>query len=583
MEDIAKVLEKYNLKKSSETFRKEMAMLNQPSFTEEKLLGVLRKALVNKEKRQLREEVKKLHFDYKPLKYDNDTSFNKEETEAVMERLMNRIVANPKLINEDTELNHRIEKIFNLEAFQKMVENADIFQDLSSSSVFDTSKMLEKSIMSHGSNAQNILAQASSHHISNTDSVVSELKVPHSENKTPEKTSKERHDAIDKEHVRSGQKAQKSRKEDKEKFKNIPKEEKAHTKSHEEKAPMKNRDSIVTDKEESKKVSDDIFQGMHDNESQSIHSTHTVHNEDLIDEYTNDEDPGFISIEVKKEDMEEKCHKIAVKYGFPELAFRQSTENEIIEMKKRKLKKEALAISKKKNKNKAKDKEDDGEGEDDDIPTLLPKWVRFSPGDDDFYPAEFNGVVYDCYNLKIVFDREKTGFEETREFQIVYNSIIGGRYQVMEYLGSAAFSKAIRCFDLHTNEEVCMKIIENNKDYFDQSIDEIKLLRYIKTNCDDCDAKNIIRMIDFFYHKEHLFIVTELLKDNLYEFYKYNREQEDDLYFTLGRLQKVTTQILEALDYMHSLNLVHCDLKPENILMKSYSQCKVKVIDLGSS
>lgn len=124
---------------------------------------------------------------------------------------------------------------------------------------------------------------------------------------------------------------------------------------------------------------------------------------------------------------------------------------------------------------------EEAEGEDD-IPSMLPKWVKFPPCEDDFYPAEFNGVVYDCYNLKVVFDREKTGFEETREFQIVYNSIIAGRYQVMEYLGSAAFSKAIRCYDLHTNEEVCMKIIENNKDYYDQSIDEIKLLRYVKTN-----------------------------------------------------------------------------------------------------
>lgn len=101
------------------------------------------------------------------------------------------------------------------------------------------------------------------------------------------------------------------------------------------------------------------------------------------------------------------------------------------------------------------------------MPSQLPKWVKFVPCDDEFYPAEFNSVVYDCYNLWVVFDREKTGFEESWEFQIVINSIIAGRYQVMEYLGSAAFSKAIRCYDLHTNEEVCMKIIENNKDYFD--------------------------------------------------------------------------------------------------------------------
>ena len=50
----------------------------------------------------------------------------KEETEEVMEKLMNRIVANPTLISDD-KLNTKIEKIFGVEAFQKMVENADIF------------------------------------------------------------------------------------------------------------------------------------------------------------------------------------------------------------------------------------------------------------------------------------------------------------------------------------------------------------------------------------------------------------------------------------------------------------------------
>lgn len=54
------------------------------------------------------------------------------------------------------------------------------------------------------------------------------------------------------------------------------------------------------------------------------------------------------------------------------------------------------------------------------------------------------------------------------------------------------------------------------------------------------DDKNVLKVYDYFYHKEHLFIVTELLKDNLYEFYKFNRENEPQAYFTLGRLQKIT-------------------------------------------
>lgn len=77
--------------------------------------------------------------------------------------------------------------------------------------------------------------------------------------------------------------------------------------------------------------------------------------------------------------------------------------------------------------------------------------------------------------------------------------------------------------------------------------------------------------------------MTELLRDNLYEYGKYNREVEKKPYFTVARLQRITKQILTALDFIHGLRLIHCDLKPENILIKSYSRCEVKVIDFGSS
>ena len=36
-----------------------------------------------------------------------------------------------------------------------------------------------------------------------------------------------------------------------------------------------------------------------------------------------------------------------------------------------------------------------------------------------------------------------------------------------------------------------MKVIENNKDYYDQSIDEIKLLKYININ-GNVDEKNCL-------------------------------------------------------------------------------------------
>lgn len=43
----------------------------------------------------------------------------------------------------------------------------------------------------------------------------------------------------------------------------------------------------------------------------------------------------------------------------------------------------------------------------------------------------------------------------------------------------------------------------------------------------------------------------------------------------MGRLQKITMQILQGLEYIHGLKLIHCDLKPENIMIKSYSRSEV--------
>jgi hypothetical protein len=89
--------------------------------------------------------------------------------------------------------------------------------------------------------------------------------------------------------------------------------------------------------------------------------------------------------------------------------------------------------------------------------------------------------------------------------------------------------------------------------------------------------------------QEHLFIVSELLQQNLYEFGKRLRahrtavatsnsntntssssasSSDGGVYFTPNRLARVAMQCLEALAYINSLGLMHCDVKVRQCLFR---------------
>lgn len=65
--------------------------------------------------------------------------------------------------------------------------------------------------------------------------------------------------------------------------------------------------------------------------------------------------------------------------------------------------------------------------------------------------------------------------------QVAAGSVIAQRYHVTKRLGAAAFSTTVCALDEQTGQHVCLKIIKSNKDFFDQSLDEIKLLRLINS------------------------------------------------------------------------------------------------------
>ena len=72
---------------------------------------------------------------------------------------------------------------------------------------------------------------------------------------------------------------------------------------------------------------------------------------------------------------------------------------------------------------------------------------------------------------------------------------------------------------------------------------------------------------------DEIYLVTELLDTDLHQIINSNQPLTDD------HVQYFTYQILRALKYIHSANVLHRDLKPSNLLLNG--NCDLKVCDYG--
>jgi serine/threonine protein kinase len=260
---------------------------------------------------------------------------------------------------------------------------------------------------------------------------------------------------------------------------------------------------------------------------------------------------------------------------------------------------------------------------------------------------------YDVLPMNVVYRPRRTGYHDARASALEVGAVIAGRYRILSLLGEATFARAVKAEDLQRPLEgadlglasydprqpyalVCLKVINNTKEFFDQSLDEIRNLRILKNGAEELfdewvrllkadqeeqhrlqeegvpgtaaatrasdtvvelyhaardvnrwqsgvDAMRIVHLEDYFYYNEHMVMVCDLLKSNLYEFGKQQRRAGLPNYFTIPRVRSIAHQVVTALSFTHKLGMIHNDLKPENILFESTTRCLVRVIDFGSS
>lgn len=93
------------------------------------------------------------------------------------------------------------------------------------------------------------------------------------------------------------------------------------------------------------------------------------------------------------------------------------------------------------------------------------------------------------------------------------------------------------------------------------------------------DHPNVIKLYEYFEDETNVYLVTELCTGG--ELFDRIIKEE---FFSEQVAAKVFKQILQALNYCHSMNIVHRDLKPENFLFVSNDpNADLKIIDFGLS
>lgn len=149
-------------------------------------------------------------------------------------------------------------------------------------------------------------------------------------------------------------------------------------------------------------------------------------------------------------------------------------------------------------------------------------------------------------------------------------------YVSLSFLGVGGYGEVLEAFHVPSKTYRALKILSKiNIKHNKQNLCPVQRESLILSKL---SHKNIIEFYETLEDDLKFYIVTELcLGGSLAE------KLRKSMKFSEGFTIEIMKQALEAVEYLHSQNIVHRDIKLENILLKDNSSNNIKLIDFGCS